>query len=150
MTISSVAGGSWSFPAVLEEHDGEFIVQIVDMPEALTGARDRAETLALAADALEVVVLHRLAHGEAVPDPRPAGPGEVDVPLDPTTAARVAFARQLTRQRLSQVAAAARIGRDEKVVRRILDGRGPVRFETVQDALTKIGAPPALAFTPTS
>lgn len=138
----------WSYPARLEDHDGDLVARFPDLPEAITGARDRDEAVALAADALDVAVRYRLAHGLPVPDPRAAGPGEVEVALDPVTAGRVAFARAMAAEGLDKVAAARRIDRDEKVVRRILDGRGPVRFETVAAALKALGAPVALAFRP--
>lgn len=137
---------TWSYPASVSEHEGgEVVVQVVDMPEALTGAIGRAEALALAPDALATAVLFRLSRGMDVPDPRPVAAGETPILLDVTTAVRLVFARALRTQRLSKVAAAARLGTDEKAVRRVLGG-GVVRLDTVVGYLAKLGEPLELAF----
>jgi plasmid maintenance system antidote protein VapI len=48
--------------------------------------------------------------------------------------------------KLTKVELAARMGRDEKVVRRVLDGRRGVSMETVLDALSALGFKTTLAW----
>jgi antitoxin HicB len=136
---------TWVYPAVVtEKGPGEILARFPDVPEALTSGATIEEALANAADALEEVILHRLAHGEEIPLPRKAAKGEVPIPLDPVTAGRAAVATLLVRQRMTNVALAARMGKDEKVVRRILDGAGNVSMANVSSALKALGAKPAL------
>lgn len=136
---------TWTYPAVFERHGGEIVVRFPDVPEALTGAATMEEARALAADALEEAILGYLAEGRAAPPPREAGKGEVPVPLDPVTAGRAAVAMLMARQHISKVALASRMRRDEKVVRRILDGSGNVSMDNVSAALKALGARPSLA-----
>jgi hypothetical protein len=58
------------YPAELERLDGEVIIRFPDFAEGLsglTGAPTEREILAIAEDALEEIVLGRLARGEEVP-----------------------------------------------------------------------------------
>jgi antitoxin HicB len=136
---------TWSYPAVFQRLDDEVIVRFPDIPEALTGAATLEEARVLAADALEEAVLAYLADGRPVPAPRKAAKGEEAVILDPLTAGRAAVANLMAAQHVSKVALAARMRRDEKVVRRIVGGAGGVTMENVTAALKALGAKPALA-----
>lgn len=136
---------TWTYPAVFTREPGEVIVSFPDIPEALTGAATLEEARVLAEDALEEAVLGYLAHGLTVPPPREAGKGEEPVSLDPVTAGRVAVAQLMARQHVTKVALAARMNRDEKVVRRIVGGVSGVTMETVIIALKALGARPRLA-----
>ncbi len=71
----------------------------------------------------------------------------VSIPLDPVTAGRAAVAAIMARQKLSKVALAAKMGKDEKVVRRILDGGGNTSMANVSSALKALGAQAALSVT---
>jgi antitoxin HicB len=136
---------TWTYPAIFDRIDDEVVVRFSDIPEALTGAATLEEARMLAADALEEAILGYLAEGRPVPLPRKAGKGEVAVPLDPVTAGRAAVAMLMSRQHITKVALASRMQRDEKVVRRILDGSGNVSMENVSAALRALGARPSLA-----
>jgi len=136
---------TWTYPALFDPHDGEVVVTFRDFLEAITGAVTMDEARALAQDALEEVVLAYLAQGRSVPAPSPALDHEENVVLDPKTAARAAVQRLMSAQGLSRRALAERMHKDEKVVRRILDGRGGVTMDNVVEALRAMGATPALA-----
>ena len=139
---------TWIYPAVItEEGPGDFLVRFPDVPQALTGGASLEEAVARAADALEEAVLHYLAEGVDIPLPRNAAKGEVSIPLDPVTAGRAAVAAIMARQKLSKVALAAKMGKDEKVVRRILDGGGNTSMANVSSALKALGAQAALSVT---
>lgn len=135
---------TWSYPALFTQADGEVVVRFPDIPEALTGADTLAEARVLAADALNEAVLAYLAEGRPVPAPRAAAEGEEAVSLDPLTAARAAVARIMAARRISKVGLAGLMKRDEKAVRRILDGKGGVSMESVMIALRTLGARPKL------
>jgi predicted RNase H-like HicB family nuclease len=138
---------TWTYPATVEDFtaDGDgFVIRITDIPGALTGDRTLEETLALAVDCLAVAIRSMLAEGEAIPDPRPAREGEYAIPLEPPTAARLMLVRAMAKQGLTKVALAARMRRDEKVVRRILEGKG-ASLNLTLEALNAAGVWPALA-----
>jgi antitoxin HicB len=136
---------TWTYPAkVVEFEPGDFVVTFPDVPGATTGAPTQEEALALAADALEEAILGYLAHDRVVPNPRPARKGEFSVPLDPATAARVILTRAMAEQRLSNVALAARMDRNEKVIRRVLSGKG-ASLDLILKALSAVGVHPTLA-----
>ncbi len=131
----------WSYPARFEDHgeDG-FVVTFPDFPEAITGSATLAESREDAADALGVVIREYLAQGRSIPAPRPRKGDEEAIPLDLLTAARAALARSMEAQNLTKVAVAARMGKSEVQVRRILSGHGSVRIEGVMAALRAVGA----------
>jgi antitoxin HicB len=70
------------------------LVTCRDLPELLTWGDDEAEALAMAADALEVVIAATLAEGRPVPRPSEALPGERLIALPPGLAERVVDNRQ--------------------------------------------------------
>jgi len=134
-----------AYPAHIEEATPDcFVVSFPDIPEALTGADTRAEALALAADALAVAVDGLLEYARPVPPPSAPAMGDELVALDPQVAARVTLSRAMADQHVTKVALAKLMGKDEKVVRRILSGRG-ASFAQTLDALAALGVRPALA-----
>lgn len=134
------------YPATFVPRVNEgIVVRFRDIPGALTSGADKAEARVQAADALEAAVLFLLAQGQQVPPPSDIRSEDVPITLDPVAAARVAFDQRRRALGLSKVEAAQRIGRDEKVVRRILDGSGSVRIETVLEALRALDAHPMLS-----
>lgn len=137
----------WAYPAILTEAGpGDWVASFPDLPEALTGGASRDEALALAEAVLDEAILARLAHGEAIPAPRPAGDGETLVRLDVLTAARAALAAGLVAARMSNAALARSLGKSEGAVRRLTDGRTGVKIDTVLEALNALGdAKPVLA-----
>jgi antitoxin HicB len=135
---------SLTYPVAIEEAaPADFVATFPDIPEAVTGAATREDALALAADALAVAVEGYLELGRPVPAPSE----REDLPsvaLDPAVAARVALVQAMAREGLTKVALAARMHRDEKVVRRILAGKN-VSLDLTLEALRALGVRPALA-----
>ncbi len=135
-----------TYPARIDEAGpNDFVVQFVDVPEALTGGATREAAWAGAGDVLAAAIETYLELDRAIPPPRPAGPGETDVALDPTIAARVELRRLMAEQGVTGRNLAQRLGKDEKAVRRMLAGEGASLGATLQ-ALKVLGARPALAF----
>jgi predicted RNase H-like HicB family nuclease len=134
---------TWSYPATFTRHlDGEIVVEFPTVPGAVTSARTIEEARLLAADAVNEAILTYLAHDLDVPPPTEAGEGEELVHLHPLTATRAEFRLAMKERQLTKVAAASAVGRDEKVVRRILDGRGGVSVDTVRAGLVGLGVTP--------
>ncbi len=126
-----------------EPYPNDFVLQFVDIPEAITGGATVEEALIEASDALAVAVDFFIREGRSVPDPRPLTEGEYGVALEPAIAARLLLSRAMAEQKLSKVALATRMKRDEKVVRRILSGKG-ASLDLILEALAAVGVRPAL------
>ena len=61
-----------TFAVVLEpEDDGGFTVRVPSLPEIVTYGGDEREALAMAEDAIHLVIEDRLARGESVPEGEP-------------------------------------------------------------------------------
>jgi antitoxin HicB len=135
----------FAYPCRIEEIDrNEFLVTFPDVPEALTSGETRDAALVAAADALVVAIDGYLEAGREVPSPRPARRDEDLIALDPAVAARVVLLREMARLRMSRVALATQLGRDEKAVRRMISGKG-ASLEMTLNALKVMGIRPVLA-----
>ena len=61
-----------TFAVVLEaEEEGGFTVRVPALPEIVTYGKDEKEALAMAEDAIKLVLEDRAAHGESVPTAKP-------------------------------------------------------------------------------
>src|SRR5581483_11787939 len=140
---------TWSYPAVFDRHDdGEIIVRFPDLPEVLTSGATEQEARTNAEDALEEAVLAYLADDRPVPAPREPRAGETAVDLPLLTAARAAVAAAMAAQHVNKMRLASLMHRDEKVVRRILDGKGNVKIDNVSAALRVLGVEARLVIEP--
>lgn len=133
---------TWTYPAVFDRQGEEIVARFPDVPEAITGAATEDEARTLAADALATAIEHYLDSGLEAPSPRALRRGEVAIALDPPLAARAILLRALAAQGLTKVALAARMNRDEKVIRRIVSGKG-ASLELTLEALRTVGVRPA-------
>ena len=136
---------SYTYPCTLTEIAADDVqVGFTEFPEVVTGGPDRSRALAEAPDALAAVVEVYLAQGRELPSPRGAGENEMEVALDPALAARAVLLSAMREQALSKVALAQRMGRDEKVARRIVSGSG-ASLELTLEALRAVGVRAGLA-----
>jgi antitoxin HicB len=127
-------------PARLTEDEAGFwLVTFPDFPEAATDARTREDALRESVDCLEEAVAGRLKRGDDVPAPSPCRPGETLVTLPALHAMKAALYQSLRGARLSQSGFAARLGKDEKEVRRLLDPDHASRTPAMEDALRRMG-----------
>jgi len=129
------------YPVVLspDEADGGFVVTFPDLPEAITQGEDTAEALREAADALEEAIAGRIRRGDPIPPPSSAVDGGLRVPVPALTAAKAALCLALRESGLSKSELAARLGCDEKEVRRLLDPRHPSKLPRIERALSALG-----------
>jgi antitoxin HicB len=74
--------GKRTFAVVLEpEEEGGFTVRVPAFPEIVTYGKDEREALAMAEDAIRLVIADSLARGEPVPNGEPPRIREVTVTL---------------------------------------------------------------------
>jgi len=68
MKAETVAAQTRKFAVVLEpEEEGGFTVRVPALPEIVTYGKDEAEALAMAEDAIRLVIEDMTARGEAIP-----------------------------------------------------------------------------------
>ena len=68
-----------------------YVVTFPDVPEAISGARTREETLYLAEDALAVALSAYVENREEIPVPSPVADGQEVVAVPPILAAKLAL-----------------------------------------------------------
>ncbi|MCY4397412.1 MAG: type II toxin-antitoxin system HicB family antitoxin [Rhodospirillaceae bacterium] len=130
----------FTYPAVLRRTGpDEIVVSFRDLPECLTSGGDIAEALTEAADALEEAIAGRIDDTESLPVPSPRRAGEYLVAVPAETAAKAALAVALRESGVTRVALAARLGVDEKAVRRMLDPRHRSSANRIHKALHALG-----------
>jgi antitoxin HicB len=121
---------------LLKEEDG-IVATLPDFPEVFTQGEDQEEAIGAAADALDEAVAGRIKRGDHIPEPsviddRPS------VSVSPTLAAKAALHRALRDASLTQSSLAAKLGCDEREVRRLLDPRHPSKMPRLQEAIGKL------------
>lgn len=133
---------------VRQDGPNDFLVTFPDVPEAITQGDTFDQAVAHAPDALSAALEHYLKVGRpwplATPVTTAAGERSVETPVAPPLAARALLAATMRDRKLSNVAVAELMGRDEKVVRRILAGQN-ASLDLTLDALRAVGVRPALA-----
>jgi antitoxin HicB len=127
------------YPATIEAVDGTYIVRFPDVDEAITEGSSSGEAFANAEDALAVALLGRMKDGDEVPAPSRPKKGQVLVSLPAQSAAKLAFYQAFRQSGLTRVALAARIGKDEAEVRRMLDPHHATKLSALEDGVKAMG-----------
>ncbi|MFT4098341.1 MAG: type II toxin-antitoxin system HicB family antitoxin [Rhodoblastus sp.] len=85
----------WEYATRIVEDDGDFVVTVRDLPEVQTSGDTREQAIELAADAIDVVLAHRIEEGLDLPAPSKAQRGEILIapPLQTQAKAAVYAAR---------------------------------------------------------
>lgn len=131
---------NFTYPLELTaDEDGALTATFPDIPEAITGGESRAETLALAADALETALAGYIQDRREIPAPSAAA-GRPTASPGATIAAKAAIYTAMREQGVTNVDLARRLGVGEHEVRvRILNPRHATRMERLQAALAALG-----------
>ena len=138
----------YEYPCILKHYeDGEFVVNFPDVPEALTGDGDRAETLALAEDSLSVALAGYVHMGWDIPTPSAPAPGQVMVAVYPVVAAKLALYTAMRERRITKVALGELLGISEAAVRKLADPDHRSHINQVQKALKVLGCTMAVQVT---
>jgi antitoxin HicB len=106
-----------------------------DFPEAATDARSREAALSEAIDCLEEAVAGRMKRGDDIPSPSPPTEGAVLIVLPALYSMKAALYVALREAQLTQSALAAKLGKDEQQVRRLLDPEHASRTSALEAAL---------------
>lgn len=131
---------NFEYPAKIEQDEAGFhLVTFPDFPEAATDGRSLSEALAEAVDCLEEAVAGRIKRGEDIPAPSPAREGTLPVALPALYAMKAALYLAMRETQISLTALAAKLGKDEKEVRRLLDPEHTTRIAALEQALRAIG-----------
>ncbi len=132
----------YTYPCSLapDREEGEgFVATFPDVPEAITGAKTREETLALVQVGLAVALGMYVRCREDIPVPSPAAAGQVLVPVPPIIAAKLALYTAMRKQGITNVALASRLQLSEGAVRRLTNPRHRSHIGQVEKALRAVG-----------
>lgn len=125
------------------EADGDgLLVTFPDLPEAVTGGANEAEAIANATDALEVTLLTYAGDGRDIPQPTrrvPARGSYKHIPVAATIAAKLAFIEAFRQAGVTRVALAAKLGKAETEVRRMLDPYHRTKLPAIEEGLKALG-----------
>lgn len=127
------------YPARIRRQRGSVLVRFPDLPEALTEGRDEHDAMQQAADCLEEAIAGRIRRGDVIPRPSRGRRGCRTVPVPAPMAAKAALYLALREAGLTRLELAARLGCNEKEVRRLLDPRHPSKLPRLQKALEQLG-----------
>src|SRR6266516_9009 len=100
--------------------EGGFVITFPDVPEAITQGEAIEKCIEEATDALDEAIVGRINTGDEIPLPSPPRSGQYLIPVPAQTALKAALYEEIRSQGLNKVELAARIGVDEKEVRRLL------------------------------
>ncbi len=130
----------YAYPCQLTSDEDEGVVATFpDVPEAITGGRDRDEALALAEDALAVALAGYVHEKWDIPTPRAATGGQVSVAVPAVIAAKLALYSAMKEQRITKVELAQRLGVSESAVRKLTNPDHRSHVSLVQKALRAVG-----------
>lgn len=129
----------WTFGVKITRDGDDFVATSRDLPEVLTAGATLDEARALAADAVDAVVAHRIERGESLAAPSRIEDGEDSVELPLQMATKAALYLAWRRSGLSKSEVARRMGVGENEVRRILSPRHGTRLATVELAAKALG-----------
>jgi antitoxin HicB len=129
------------YPAsFLREKDGKsFHVRFPDLPEALTGGDNLADTSAQAADCLAEALAGRIVRGDAIPAPSKLKRGQFPISVPLYLAPKLALYLAIREGGMRNTELAKRLGVSETVVRRMLDPKHNTKPERIQAALSALG-----------
>ena len=123
--------------------DGDgFVVTFPDFPEANTGGANEIEALDNAGEALELTVLSYVKEGRTLPQPTALpqrGGGYHLVSVSAYAHAKIALIEAFRASGISRAALAARLGKGETEVRRMLDPLHATKLSSIEQALALLG-----------
>lgn len=129
----------FSYPARVTRDGDGYMVSFPDIPEALTGAKDRAEAIALAADALTTAMDFYFEDRRPVPLPSALKRGQVAVDLPASVAAKVLLLNEMIAQGKRPADLARLMDARPQEVTRLIDLHHPTKIDTVAAALSALG-----------
>ena len=130
----------YAYPCQLTaDEDGGFVATFPDVPEAITGGRDRCEALAEAEDALSVALAGYVHEKWDIPTPSAPSNGHPSVPVLPVVAAKLALYSAMRKQGMTKVELAKRLGVSESAVRKLTNPDHHSVMSRMEKALKAVG-----------
>ena len=130
----------YAYPCeIARDEDGELVATFPDVPEAITGGPDRAETLRLGADALSAALAGYMHAGRDIPEPSTASPGQELVAVPAVMTAKLALYSAMRSQDITESDLARRLGASASAVRKLTDPDRRSRMSQLQEALDAVG-----------
>ncbi|MGB3490027.1 MAG: type II toxin-antitoxin system HicB family antitoxin [Xanthobacteraceae bacterium] len=132
---------TFTYAAEFEPGDrrGVIVVSFPDVPEAITQGDDLADARIQAEEALGLALLSYPERGLSLPKPRAKGKGLTMVAVAPEVAAKLALLEAFSAAAITKTEFAKRLGKDEKVVRRLLDPKHETKMAPLTAALLVLG-----------
>jgi antitoxin HicB len=115
------------------------VVSFPDIPEAITQGRNDADARSMAAEALGMVLLTYLEQGRPLPKSSKRRKDLVAITVDPEIAAKLAVIEAFAAAGMTQADLAARLGKDGREVRRILNPNHATKLPALTQALEALG-----------
>ena len=130
----------YAYPCeIASDEDGELVVTFPDVPEAITGGRDRAETLLLAADALSTALAGYVRGERDIPQPGTASPDQELVAVPAVMTAKLALYLAMRSQNITKSELARRLGIRPSAARKLADPDSRSHIGQLQEALDAVG-----------
>lgn len=129
----------FSYPARVTRDGDGYLVTFPDIPEAVTGAKDRAEAIELAADALTTAMDFYFEDRRPVPMPSPLKRGQVAVDLPASISAKVLLLNEMIAQGKRPAELARLMHARPQEVTRLVDLHHPTKIDTIAAALGAMG-----------
>ena len=130
----------YAYPCELTPDEAEGLVATFpDVPEAITGGRDRSEALLMAEDALATALAGYVHEKWDIPTPSQAVAGQEIVAVPAVVAAKLALYSAMREQRITKVEVASRLGISESAVRKLTNPDHRSHISQVQKALRAVG-----------
>jgi antitoxin HicB len=122
-----------------QDEDGRHIASARDVPEAITDGETANEALLAMSDALGAALAGYSLEGRSIPVPSVGKRRDLQVPVAPLVAAKLALRCAMQEQQISNVALAQRLGISEGAIRRLVNPDHVSRLDGVVVALAAVG-----------
>lgn len=129
----------FSYPARVARDGDGYLVTFPDIPEALTGAKERAQAIDLAADALTTAMDFYFEDRRAVPLPSARKNGQILVALPASVSAKVLMLNEMVAQGRRPADLARLMHVRPQEVTRLMDLHHPTKIDTIAAALLAMG-----------
>lgn len=130
----------YAYPCeIAPDEGGELVVTFPDAPEAITGGRDRAETLRLAADALGAALAGYVRDQRDIPQPSTVSQGHEIVAVPAVMTAKLALYSAMRSQNITKSELARRLGLRQSAIQKLTDPDSQSRIGQLQAALDAVG-----------
>ena len=130
----------YAYPCeLIPDEDGSLMAAFPDVPEAITGGKDRTEALTMAEDALATALAGYVHAQWEIPTPGQPVAGQELVAVPTVLAAKLALYSAMREQRISNAELACQLGISESAVQKLIDPDRSSPIAQMQKALRAVG-----------